>query len=290
MEMNPAVYSPGVTASTTDARRMFAPYYGTMTGYWDNGVTRYNSMQASLQHRFTRGFTLQVNYTLSKSIDDIGTGLQGNSGGGDQVMPWTNPFFDKILKGPSDFDHHHRIVTSYVWEIPIGNMNGVGRMALGGWQLTGVQQYQTGSPMTVVSGKDNSLTSLGRDRAIATGQDPAQPGGDPLLQWFNRAAFAANPTGTFGTLGKGTLRGPSMFSWDMGAFKKIPLKSERIGLQFRAEFFNIFNHPMFNNPATSLADGNYGKITQTLANAGATQGDITSGGPRVIQLALKLAF
>jgi len=61
-------------------------------------------------------------------------------------------------------------------------------------------------------------------------------------------------------------------------------------MQFRAEFFNIFNHPMFNNPATALNDGNYGKITQTLANAGGTQGDITSGGSRVIQLALKLTF
>jgi hypothetical protein len=263
-----------------------------MTGYQDNGVSRYNSFQASLQKRFSRGFTFQSNYTFSKSTDDIGSGLQGNGGGGDQVMPWTNPFFDRMIYGLSDFDHKHRIVTSYVWEIPVGhNMKGVGAMLLGGWQLTGVQQYQTGSPMTVVSGKDNSLTSLGRDRAIATGADPARPSGvDPVLQWFNKAAFAANPTGTFGTLGKGTLRGPGMLSWDMGAYKKIPLKNERLAMQFRAEFFNIFNHPMFNNPATSLADGNYGRITQTLANAGATQGDITSGGPRIIQLALKLSF
>ena len=81
-----------------------------------------------------------------------------------------------------------------------------------------------------------------------------------------------------------------MFSWDMGAFKKIPLKSDRVSMQFRAEFFNIFNHPMLNNPPTNLSDGNYGKITQTLANAGSTQGDITSGGPRIIQLALKIVF
>jgi hypothetical protein len=112
---------------------------------------------------------------------------------------------------------------------------------------------------------------------------------DPLTQWFNGAAFAVNPLGTFGTLGKGILRGPGMFAWDMGAFKKIPLKS-RINMQFRAEFFNIFNHPMFNNPATNLSDANYGKIKATLANAGSTQGDITSGGPRIIQLALKLVF
>jgi hypothetical protein len=291
-EFNPAVYSPGVALAATDARRLFAPYYGTMTGYSDSGVSRYNSFQASLQKRFSRGFTFQSNYTFSKSTDDIGSGLQGNGGGGDQVMPWTNPYYDHMIYGPSDFDHKHRIVTSYVWEIPLAShMKGVGGMVLGGWQLTGVQQYQTGSPMTVVSGRDNSLTSLGRDRAIATGADPARPSGvDPILQWFNKTAFATNPTGTFGTLGKGILRGPGMFSWDMGAYKKIPLKGERVSMQFRAEFFNIFNHPMFNNPPTSLTDGNYGRITQTLANAGATQGDITSGGPRIIQLALKLVF
>ena len=113
---------------------------------------------------------------------------------------------------------------------------------------------------------------------------------DPTLQWFNTAAFARNAVGTFGNVGKGTLRGPGMFSWDMGLFKKIPLKGERVGMQFRAEFFNIFNHPMLNNPATTLTSGTYGRITQTLANAGATQGDITSGGPRIIQLALKMTF
>ena len=234
-----------------------------------------------------------MNYTWSKSMDDIGTGLQGNSGGGDQVLPWYSPFYDQVLKGPSDFDHTHRIVTSYVWDIPFGNhMKGIGKAVLGGWQLTGIQQYQTGSPMTVVSGLDNSRTNLGRDRAdVVLGQSVERPAGvDPLLQWFNKAAFASNLLGTPGNVGKGTLRGPSMFAWDMGAFKKIPIKGERVFMQFRAEFFNIFNHPMFNNPATALNDGNYGKITQTLANAGGTQGDITSGGSRVIQLALKLTF
>jgi hypothetical protein len=93
-----------------------------------------------------------------------------------------------------------------------------------------------------------------------------------------------------GTLGRGILRGPNVFTFDMGAFKRIPLKTERINLQFRAEFFNIFNHPVFNNPATSLSSASFGRITSTLANAGSSQGDITNGGSRVIQLALKLAF
>jgi len=291
-EFNPAVYSPGATTATTDARRLFAPYYGTMTGYNDDGVSRYNSLQTSLIKRYSHGFTVQINYTFSKSIDDIGSGLQGNGGGGDQVLPWTNPYYSRMIKGPSDFDHAHRIVTSYVWDIPLANhARGLVKGIAGGWELTGVQQYQTGSPMTLVSGKDNSRTGLGRDRAVATGVSPnRQRGVDPLTQWFNGAAFDLNPPGTFGTLGKGILRGPGMFAWDMGAFKKIPLEGDRVNMQFRAEFFNIFNHPMFNNPPTNLSDANYGKIKATLANAGSTQGDITSGGPRIIQLALKLVF
>ena len=291
--INAGVGAASSPTSTTDARRMFAPLYASgLFGYSDNGVARYNSLQASLLKRYSHGFTFQMNYTFSKSIDDIGSGLQGNGGGGDQVYPWYSPFYDSILKGPSDFDHTHRIVTSYVWDIPFGNnMKGLAKGLLGGWQLTGIQQFQTGSPMTVNSGVDNSRTGIGRDRADLTGQSFDRPAGaDPLRQWFNTGAFRANALGTFGMVGKGTLRGPSMVAWDMGAFKKIPIKGDRVFAQFRAEFFNIFNHPMFNNPSTTLTNGNYGRITQTLANAGNTQGDITSGGPRIIQLALKFTF
>jgi hypothetical protein len=108
-----------VTTATTDARRLFAPYYGTMTGYNDDGVSRYNSFQASLIKRYSRGFTIQLNYTFSKSIDDIGSGLQGNTAGCDQVLPWTNSYYSRMLTGPSDFEH--RIVISYVWDIPVAN-------------------------------------------------------------------------------------------------------------------------------------------------------------------------
>src|SRR5260370_8100050 len=108
--------------------------------------------------------------------------------------------------------------------------------------------------MEVVGGTDKWGASLGRDRADAVaGISPDRPAGaDPVLQWFNTAAYAKNAIGSFGTLGKGTLRGPGMFSWDMGAFKKIPLKGESVGMQFRAEFFNIFNHPTSPQPTPRL--------------------------------------
>jgi hypothetical protein len=74
----------------------------------------------------------------------------------------------------------------------------------------------------------------------------------PCLQWFNSAGLDLKPPGSFGTLGKGILREPGMFGWDMGAFRKISLTGDRVNMQFRARFFNIFNHPMFNNPPTDL--------------------------------------
>jgi hypothetical protein len=155
----------------------------------------------------------------------------------------------------------------------------------------------------VISGRDNSLTGLNGDRGILTGQPIARPAGtDPVLEWFNPAAFAVNPVGTFGTLGKGTLTGPHMLAWDMGLFKTVKI-AEKVNVQFRSEFFNIFNHPNFCNPSTSVTSASFGRITSTLANApttfssssvfaglNASAGDPLSGGPRIIQLALKLLF
>jgi hypothetical protein len=301
--LDPAVYSPGVTTATTDARRLFAPYYGSITLWNDDGESGYHSFQVSLIRRMSHGFTLMSNYTLSKSIDDVGTGLAGNASGVDQVQPFYMPGFNSVLRGPSDFDHKQRLVNSYLWEIPFTKRTtGLVAMVLGGWELNGVQQYQTGSPMTVISGRDNSLTGLNGDRGILTGQSMSRAAGaDPVLQWFNQAAFAVNPVGTFGTLGKGILRGPNMFAWDMGMFKKIKV-GERVNLQFRTEFFNIFNHANFNNPSASVTSASFGRITQTLANASGTfsgtaspglnasPGDPLSGGPRIIQFGLKLLF
>ena len=302
-ELDPAVYGPGATTGNTDSRRLFAPYYGSI-GLWnDDGSSTYHSLQTSLNKRFSHGFTVTANYTFSKSIDDIGTGLAGNVGEVSSVSPYYMPGYNAVLRGPSDFDHKHRFVASYLWQIPFTKRtNGLVGRLLGGWELNGIQQYQTGSPMTVVSGKDNSLTNLGGDRAIYTGQSVDRPAGvDPVRQWFNTAAFAVNPIGTFGNVGKGVLRGPNMFAWDMGLFKTIPLV-ERVKLQFRAEFFNIFNHTNFNNPSASVSSASFGQITQTLGNAtgsfsnngfaglNAAPGDPLSGGPRIIQFALKLVF
>ena len=125
-EYNVAVGSPTATTATTDARRLFAPLYSSgLFGYVNNGDAVYHSLQTSVLKRYSKGFTVQFNYTLSKSIDDIGTGLQGNLAGGTEgVLPWYSPYYNSPLRGPSDFDHKHRFVTSYVWDIPFADQIG----------------------------------------------------------------------------------------------------------------------------------------------------------------------
>jgi hypothetical protein len=118
---------------------------------------------------------------------------------------------------------------------------------------------------------------LNSDRAIYTGVSTAPPAGSDPTIWFNTAAFAVNPVGTFGTVGKGTLRSPSTFNWDMGIFKTAKIR-ERFGIQFRAEFFNVFNQTQFLDPGVSV-------------NSATTFGRIlTANDPRIMQFGLKLTY
>ena len=266
-ELNPSVYSPGATTATTNARRPFQPY-GSIGMMTQDGLANYNSLQTVVNKRLSHGFTVLANYTYSKSIDDYS-----------QVEPWNFPNGNFMNYGPSSFDHKQRFVVSYVWQVPTLHTSYRAVSALlNGWQFTGIGTLQTGKPDTITSGLDNSLTALGSDRAIYTGVSTARPAGaDPVLEWFNPAAYAVNPIGTFGTLGKGTIRSPSTFNWDMGGFRNIKI-NERLMLQFRAEFFNVFNQTQLLDPGTSVNSPNtFGRIT-------------TANDPRILQFGLKLIY
>jgi len=184
-------------------------------------------------------------------------------------------------RGPIDIDRRQRFVMSWVWELPTVNSdNGFVRHAVNGWQWTGMGQFQTGSPLIIESGRDNGRSGINDDRAILTGESLDAPAGADKRVAFNRDAFARNPVGTFGTAGVGILTGPHLYTFDMGIFKSFQF-TERIRLQFRSEFFNIFNQTNFRNPNTNLSSGGFGKITQTHNFA---------GDPRLIQFGLKLFF
>ena len=266
-ELNPSVYSPGATTATTNARRPFQPY-GSISMMATDGLANYNSLQTSVNKRLSHGFTVLANYTYSKSIDDYS-----------QVEPWNFPNGNFMNYGPSSFDHTQRFVVSYVWQVPTLHTSYRAVSALvNGWQFTGIGTFQTGKPDTIVSGLDNSLTGLGSDRGVYTGVSTARPSGaDPVLEWFNPAVYAVNPIGTFSTLGKGTIRSPSTFNWDMGLFRNIKL-NERLMLQFRPEFFNAFNQTQLLDPGVSVnSPTTFGRIT-------------TANDPRIMQFALKLTY
>ena len=286
IELNPSVYIPGSKLST-DQRRIFQgfQYVSLASG---QGNSHYNSLQLGLEKRLSRGFTILANYTYAKSYDDLpfAAGAGGPADGNSLVYPWYFPNDTALDRGPSDFDVRHRFVASYVWQLPsLRNRSGLVRGVLGDWQVTGLVQLQSGTPLTMLAGKDQSQTMLTRDRANYLGGSPYGTGAcgntAPCVDYINPNAFALPALGQFGNTGKADLRFPGQAIWDMGFFKNFPIH-ERLRLQFRAEFFNIFNRVNFTQP-------NQSNQVDTVSSAGF--GSIRAANdPRIGQLALKLFF
>jgi hypothetical protein len=283
VSLNPAIASiPGATAGNTDARRQFAADgIGIVNLQVQDRSSNYNAMQLTLSKRYSHGFQISSNYTLSKVVGDF-AGERQLTGG--EIIPYFMFQDPALMWGPLDQDHRHRFTTSWVMDLPGQSLSGPLRWALGGWQWSGVMQYQTGRPFTVTSGTDNSLDGIGNDRAKLTGADfnavPTTPCSSCVWS-FNPAAFAANDLGTFGNVGKGAYYGPSLHNWDMAVSKNFRFNSSSY-VQARVEFFNIFNQVNFDIPNTAVNNqATLGRITRT---------DPSSGDPRILQFGLKFVF
>lgn len=268
--LNPAIYTPGGPTGNPDARRRLKEF-GEIEQFVQNRDSQYHSMQLSLNRRYADGFTVRANYTLAD--------LQGTIGG-PELAPFFHPQLDQIVDtlrhGRLDTLRRHRFVTSWVYDIP-GPDDGVAGTVIGGWQVTGIYQWQTGQPLTIVSGRDNAGWGLGDNRAIKTGQPFDPPAGSDRTVWFNRAAFAVNPNGTFGETLRGEFFGPSRSILDLGLFKNFRFNND-MNVQFRAEFFNALNRVNFNNPGTNVSSSSaFGRIT-------------AADDPRIMQFGLKFVF
>jgi hypothetical protein len=276
----------------------------------------YHSLQLSAEKRMTHGLTILGSYTWSKSIDDLpaGEGVTGFDTAF-SARPWDDPLRHQFDRGPSDFDHTHRFVSSFVWELPeFSGSRGFLHHAFGGWQYSGLVAAQTGRPFTVLEGGEISGTGLGQDRgALIAGVTPysnTSCGATPsCVSWLNPAAFVgprqvpdpANPgklivnpalAGTFGNVGKNSFRMPGKYNWDMGLSKSFTF-TERWKLQFRAEFFNVFNRVNFFDEEVASGAGSQPSITnfqKLSAGAFGTFRAGQAGDPRIGQLALKLFF
>ncbi len=267
---------------SVNARRPFQGF-GSITGGFISsaGNSNYNGMTVRIERRFSSGLSFLSSYAWSKSIDD-GSGISTGSDSSGVAQDARNL---RAERAASDFDVAHRWVLSYVYDLPFGKgkriapSSKVADILLSGWQMTGILTMQTGRPFTVTVGRDQSMTGGNADRPNLIG-DPkiSDPGPD---RWFNPAAFAIPAAGAFGSAGRNILRGDGLHSFDLGASRFFRI-TERQSFQFRAEVFNLTNHPNFFFPTASLASTAIGTVTRA-ANTGA-------GAQRQIQFALKYLF
>ena len=271
INVNPAINGPGATTGNTDARRAMKEY-GALNIYTQDDYNNYDSVQVTLNRRMRNGWTLNANYTGSMS-DGVSLGL----------IPYNLPQDPNLTQTSSS---RHRLVASWVYELPDVGSNPIINGVLGGWQVTGVFQFQSGGWLSINSGTDRSLDGLGGDRAVRIEGVPLEPqsqtcGTPPCIIWFNTAAFRQADVGTWGDPNAmNVMRGPSATQTDMGIFKNFRFSSD-MGIQFRTEFFNVFNNVNLGGPNTDVSSGNFGRITGLSG---------VFGQPRIIQFGLKFVF
>ena len=260
------------------------PYFGYAQLFQaeDSVSSNYNSLQAKLDKRFSHGLSFLTSYTWSHSIDGASV-FFGSGANATTIFPQDN-YNLRAERGSSDFDIRHRLSWSFNYAVP--SFRRLPEFVGSGWELGGILTLQTGEPFSALTGKGLSGTGLGNDRPNLVGDPNAGP--HTVQQWFNTSAFVDNQPLTFGTAGRNIVSGPGYRDFDFSLLKNTKI-GERMNAQFRAELFNIFNHPSFALPANILAAPNFGALFTT-PDAAQNNVGLGSGGPRLIQFALKLSF
>jgi predicted heme/steroid binding protein len=258
--------NPGVNL---DALRPYKGYNSIRES--DNiASSMYNSFQVAFTKRYSSGFTFGLAYTLSKAMDD-GSAQR-------DIIPDT--YFAHNLWGQSDFDTRHILVINYLYELPLfRGQNTIAAKMLGGWQVSGITQWQTGQPGSVGVGTD--YVGVGQDGSgvspgqfwvmngtpTVLGQFAANGASDPNQYFSTKAAdgsplFTQPPKGVFNHQDgiRNIIHNPGFQNWNVGLFKKFSI-TEKTGLQFRAQAFNAFNHPNLNGATFNPTSSSFGKIT-----------------------------
>jgi len=290
--INQAIPGPGAVNS----RRPYAGW-GSITGGFISSIgnSNYHSFQTRVERRFSRGLSFLVSYTWSKAIDqgaNISTSAN-NSGGFAQ-----NARNLSAERGLSDFNVPHRLVASYVYDLPFRvTSNKVADVIVSKWQLTGILTVQKGQPFTPYDGTDQSNTAGNNDRPNVIGNwHISNPG---VGAWFDACTLLANgsmsnclpgqspawqiqPVGTYGNAGRNILPGPGLVNFDLGLYRQFQV-TERVAVQFRSEFFNLPNRANFFLPNPTVTSSSFGTLTQAADQP-------NTGAQRQIQFALKFVF
>jgi len=279
---NAPAYVPGASTSTDglNSRRPYQPapasyVFGAIVENDPAGNASYNALQVTLTRRFSNGFSLLASYVWAKSMD-VSSVDPSNI-----TLTLSNQTNISADRARSNYDVPQRFVASYLWNTPAVRRFGfVGKDILSNWQFNGIATLSTGSPFTVTSGVDSNLDSILTDRPN-TIANPSLGGGrsrtDKIHEFFNTAAFAQVPANVpYGNTRRNSIVGPGLVNTDFSGFKNIPVWKES-SVQFRAEFFNLFNNVNLTNPNAVLTSPLFGRISGS-ANA------------RIIQFALKYNF
>jgi len=315
----------GSTAANLDAR-VPSRYLGLANSrgffQFQDGSSTYHGLQSTLSHHFTGGLYFQAAYTYSKSIDNGSGSVFGDELNG--LTQYGNLLNPSGQRAVSDFDRRHRFVVSYNYDLPVAKLlHGHGSTRLvNGWTVNGVSTFQSGTPITVFDGSTFTLQDL--DGINGTNFATLAPGAtlasavtsgnieSRLGSYLNLSAFtpggncvnnlnvvvpcqvngAPNPAAAgaaIGNVGRNTFRGPFQQNWDLSITKNTKV-TEATSVDFRAEFFNAFNHPVFSGPQS----GGFGSATGNLGLVNIANGSSailsTANRPRIIQFAMKFNF
>jgi hypothetical protein len=263
------------------------------------GYSNYQALQVGLRRRFSRGLQFQVSYTWSHAIDnqsDIFQGPRTGPGAFDFALAtFTRQFDAQVDRGNADFDQRHNLVLNAIWDVPAPQLRA--RWAnrfLQRWTTSMIGAHRSGFPITVISDSGIDINGLANNRLdLIPGQTARLSHSVPVpggVQWLNPNAFQLAASGV-GNTGRGAVPGPGFWNYDFAVLRNIALTDGGIRMQFRAEFYNVFNHANLYTPASSLAAPNFGQAFYGLNQSFSRFGDLSLGNPsRKIQFGLRIDF
>jgi len=264
-------------------------FFSTLSQTSDDASSSYNGLLISTTHRFSQHYSMLANYTWSHCISDFD--FSGELASGARTI--SNPNNLLADMGNCAFDIRHIFNLSFVGESPRFQNHTV-QWIMGNWQYSTLAEYNSGTHFSVMSGTDNSLTGVGNDRADIVG-NPNTGGCEingvfyPVRTvncWFNTSAFTTNAIGTFGDSARNSVPGPGFLTFNTAVARVFQLR-ERLGMMFRFEAFNLFNHPNFLNPGVASAFSSSSSSTVGKTDYGKID---AARDPRILQAAIKLIF
>ncbi|HTC96008.1 MAG TPA: carboxypeptidase regulatory-like domain-containing protein [Terriglobales bacterium] len=274
------------------------PGFGQVEFRGNENNSSFEALQTSLQRSFRHGLLFSLNYLWSHEIDD------GSLGGGDSDFP-QNAECRVCERASGDFDARHTFNTNLVYELPFGSgrrylsQPGILRGVFGAWDITSILAGRTGLPVNVTLSRSGAAVPDGNTQNqrpnLVPGVSLNPPGGPAEIEWINPAAFSIPASGTFGNAPRNLVRGPVLWQADVGLARHFVL-SERLGLEFRAEAFNLFNRAQLGAPQSDFSvvstagpgavqSNGFGAILSTV-----NKGPVGTGTPRQLQFMLRMNF